>query len=209
MIDISLKDVMAENNKSITDIHNATGISRNTLGLLANGVSKGIQFDTLEKIINYLDCDIEDILEVRFNNQDLLVELQNFDEQSSTIKISNEDGYSITLFSVFSEENNLFSIEVTTDENNTQQKLHTAFNFLSSLSRYKLEILAIEISNQIHSSYQEKISSTEFEYISFNWEFSILLDKLNYGYFWNIPFVKEPLFDVIANKYRNENLKKI
>lgn len=61
MIRSNLKSVM--NNKKITaqEIHNRTGISRNTLRLLTLNKSKGIQFDTLDELLNVLDCSIEDL----------------------------------------------------------------------------------------------------------------------------------------------------
>ncbi|MFI3728500.1 helix-turn-helix domain-containing protein [Vagococcus fluvialis] len=208
MIEISLKDVMNSKNKTITDIHNATGISRNTLGLLANGVSKGIQFDTLEKIINFLDCDIEDILEVTFDNQVLNITLSDFSEENSIIKITNEQGYYITLFSVFNFEDDIFSIEVTFDDN-SQQKTHTTYNFLNSLSRYQLEALAIKISYTSFKEYMKLNDLKNTSHISFNWEFSIISEKLSYGYFWNIAFVENPIYKLLESKYRNENLVKI
>lgn len=46
---------MDEKGLSIQDVYEKTGISRNTISLLYNGKSKGIQLSTLNKLVNYLD----------------------------------------------------------------------------------------------------------------------------------------------------------
>ena len=54
MIKSNLKVKLAENNIRISKIANDTGISRTTLTALSEGHTKGIQFDTLNKIFRYL-----------------------------------------------------------------------------------------------------------------------------------------------------------
>lgn len=51
---------MDERNLSIQDVYNGTGISRNTISQLVNGKSKGIQFETLEKLSNFFNLDVPD-----------------------------------------------------------------------------------------------------------------------------------------------------
>lgn len=67
MIKFNLKKLLEQKEISLTQLHSQTGISRNSLSLLANGKSQGVQFDTLEKIINALDVGIEDLFELTFN----------------------------------------------------------------------------------------------------------------------------------------------
>lgn len=62
MIIVNLKKILDENNLTMTDIHNKTGISKNTLSLMANGKSKGIQFETLDKLLEFLSVDISELL---------------------------------------------------------------------------------------------------------------------------------------------------
>lgn len=62
MIRIALKDVAKKKGYTLTDIAAGTGISMNTLSVLGRGESKGIQFDTLEKICRYLDATPNDLL---------------------------------------------------------------------------------------------------------------------------------------------------
>lgn len=47
----------------ITDVHKNTGISRTTLTNLYYRRGKGIQFDVLDKLCDYLECNIQDIFE--------------------------------------------------------------------------------------------------------------------------------------------------
>lgn len=55
---------------SIQDVFEGTGISRNTISQLYNGKSKGIQFSTLTKLVDYFDVDLEEIFtEVTDYNQ--------------------------------------------------------------------------------------------------------------------------------------------
>ena len=51
MIEANIKRLAKKKGKTLTDVHNETGISRNTLSTISNGKSKGIQFKTLKFII--------------------------------------------------------------------------------------------------------------------------------------------------------------
>lgn len=54
MIKCNLPVLLAERGLKITKVSNDTGISRTTLTALNNNYSQGIQFDTLNKLCNYL-----------------------------------------------------------------------------------------------------------------------------------------------------------
>lgn len=54
MVRCNLAILLAERNLKITLVSNETGISRTTLTSLANNYSKGIQFETLNTLCNYL-----------------------------------------------------------------------------------------------------------------------------------------------------------
>ncbi|WP_289141557.1 helix-turn-helix transcriptional regulator [uncultured Brevibacillus sp.] len=55
MIKCNLAVILAERGIKITDLANVTGISRTTLTALYYNQGKGIQFDTLDKLCNFLD----------------------------------------------------------------------------------------------------------------------------------------------------------
>lgn len=64
MITIRLKEVAKQKGYTLTDISRATRISMNTLSVLGRGDSNGIQFDTLDKICNFLNVTPSDIIEL-------------------------------------------------------------------------------------------------------------------------------------------------
>lgn len=63
MITVRLDRVMADRKVSLNELSEAVGISTTNLSLLKNGKVKGVRFETLEKICEYLECDVKDILE--------------------------------------------------------------------------------------------------------------------------------------------------
>lgn len=62
MIRCNLYILLAERNLKITKVSNDTGISRTTLTALANDKSKGIQFDTINTLCNYLKIGPEQLI---------------------------------------------------------------------------------------------------------------------------------------------------
>lgn len=62
MISIELKKILTEKGITMTEVSENTGISKNTLSLLGNGTTKGIQFETLDKLLEYLSIGIQDLI---------------------------------------------------------------------------------------------------------------------------------------------------
>lgn len=50
---IKLRELLAERNVSITQVHKDTGLSRPTLNAIKYGRSKGIQLETIDVLCNY------------------------------------------------------------------------------------------------------------------------------------------------------------
>ncbi|MEL0538250.1 helix-turn-helix transcriptional regulator [Staphylococcus debuckii] len=73
MIKFKLKEIMENKNMKISDLNKKTGISRNSLSLLINGKSRGIQFETLEKIIGALNIEIGDLFEKTFDKLEIVL----------------------------------------------------------------------------------------------------------------------------------------
>ena len=63
MIRFKLKEVLAQKNMTMARLSSQTGISKNTLSLLGKGASQGIQFDTLNKILNETNANVSDLIE--------------------------------------------------------------------------------------------------------------------------------------------------
>ena len=62
MIKCQLYKLVHENHVKMSDISEATGISRTTLHALNWGKGKGVQFETLDKLCRYFNCDVSDLL---------------------------------------------------------------------------------------------------------------------------------------------------
>lgn len=80
MIKSNLAVILAERGIKITDLANVTGISRTTLTALYYNQGKGIQFDTLDKLCNFLGISPgELLLHINFK-----VDVKEIEELSST-----------------------------------------------------------------------------------------------------------------------------
>ncbi|MEN3130820.1 helix-turn-helix transcriptional regulator [Bacillus cereus] len=62
MITCNLKKVLFEKNLRITKVSKDTGISRTTLTALVNQTNEGIRLDTLNKLLNYLQVGVEELI---------------------------------------------------------------------------------------------------------------------------------------------------
>ncbi|MDO6630497.1 helix-turn-helix domain-containing protein [Bacillus thuringiensis] len=62
MITCNLKKVLVEKNLRITKVSKDTGISRTTLTALADHKNEGIRYDTLNKLLNYLQVGVEELV---------------------------------------------------------------------------------------------------------------------------------------------------
>ena len=62
-IKVTLGVVMAQRNVRSKDLAEYVGITESNLSLLKQGHVKGVRFETLERICDYLDCEPGDILQ--------------------------------------------------------------------------------------------------------------------------------------------------
>jgi len=65
MIKCHLSRMMGERKLKVSDVARATGIHRNMITLLYYERAKRIDFEVIEKLCNYLNCSIGDLLEIR------------------------------------------------------------------------------------------------------------------------------------------------
>lgn len=56
--------ILAKRKLNISQVAELTGLSRNTISALYHETAKGIQFQTLELLCSYLDCEIGDLFEI-------------------------------------------------------------------------------------------------------------------------------------------------
>ncbi|MBJ7885425.1 helix-turn-helix domain-containing protein [Bacillaceae bacterium HSR45] len=120
MINFNLKKVMKEKKMTLKELSLETSLSINTLSLLSTGKSKGIQFDTLEKLIQALDCNVKDLILVDDGYKTLkIIDIEKskhgafiFNKQNDnrihyficTFKENEENEYSILFTILFSNE---------------------------------------------------------------------------------------------------------
>lgn len=71
MIIVRLDRVMADRKITLRKLAEEIGISEVNLSKLKNGNVKSIRFDTLNKLCKVLDCTPKDILEFRWDEEDL------------------------------------------------------------------------------------------------------------------------------------------
>ncbi len=63
MIKGHLSRLMGEKRLTIKEVHEETGLSRNTISSIYNEKAKMIDLDTLEKLCAFLNCQVGDLLE--------------------------------------------------------------------------------------------------------------------------------------------------
>ena len=93
MIRSNLATVLKDKNMTTQEVHEKSGISRNTLRLMIKNESKGVQFETLNKLVEVLNCSVEDIvnyvpdsISFSFFNQDVNTYLKYKTESFDVIK---------------------------------------------------------------------------------------------------------------------------
>lgn len=64
MIRYKLKELMDIRNISIQEVADATGIARNTIRLMRENLSEGVQFKNLSAMLSFFKCSITDILDI-------------------------------------------------------------------------------------------------------------------------------------------------
>ena len=88
MIRCNLAILLAEKGLKITDISRETGISRTTLTSLSNNYSKGVQFDTINALCNYLDTTPDKLITyIPVDISILEIKSKPTDERNLSIKV--------------------------------------------------------------------------------------------------------------------------
>lgn len=69
MIVLKVDKLLKDQNKTPYWLSKQTGISQNNIAKICNGETSTIRFETIEKICNALNCNVEDIFQ--YNNTEL------------------------------------------------------------------------------------------------------------------------------------------
>ena len=60
----TLSTLMGKNRYSIQDVHEKTGLSRNTVSCLYNDKATRIDYDTIDRLCRLFDCPINELFEL-------------------------------------------------------------------------------------------------------------------------------------------------
>ena len=197
MIKSNLKVKLAENNIRISKIANDTGIRRTTLTALSEGHTKGIQFDTLNKICRYLKIEPADLFV--YSPIDIIPKIQTFslsnvdsyyDSDDEKWYIANAD-ISTTLFLNVETDNNKFSVECSGEGKIDDDLITISFTTdddieqMQELDKIYKELpreLQVYLESLISDLYYEHLKDTEVEsdtYISTLQLFNSVIVKLS------------------------------
>lgn len=183
MIKSRLPILLAERNLKITKVSNDTGISRTTLTSLNTDSSQGIQFDTLNKLCNYLKVTPGELfLYIPFD-----IEVSNFnnnkydEEQGNiffTLRIKNNNNEIDCDFSahiIISMNQIYVDYEVAKyldeeSQKEQEKKFNDIKKFLFALPIQFLNDINKEVQNQILSNYfEDSFEGDKDRVFSFDW----------------------------------------
>lgn len=69
-IHCTLSTLMGKHRLSIQDVHEKTGLSRNTISNLYNDKASRIDYDTAAKLCELFDCNMNDLYEIKSNDKE-------------------------------------------------------------------------------------------------------------------------------------------
>jgi putative transcriptional regulator len=64
MLKCKLSELMGKHKMNIQDVHERTGLNRNTISNLYHERVTRIDFDTIEKLCKLFECRVSDLLEI-------------------------------------------------------------------------------------------------------------------------------------------------
>lgn len=134
MIKFRLKDLLKEKNISINKLSTETGISRPSLTAMYNNESRGVQFDTLEKLMAFFNVEFTDII---YDDEDSNVFMYSAPEKK---QVSKETTVFYCIFSIRGQPTNVFNITISpTYEVGT--KIITSLGLLVTETSEDMEII--------------------------------------------------------------------
>lgn len=219
MLKFNLSKLMKERRLSIQDVSNATNISRPTISQLYNGNSKGIQFETLNRLLNGLDVDLYELFEDVFPSNHLHFDV-DFIDKNDTDPIDEDEPKLQALF--FYEENQTengtvlaFRMPLLTylDDNNLillsdydaleymelpQRSELALVEYIQGSKTSSLELMMGEIAMEVlkiikNNNINEVIFRSDIGSSALNPKF----DGYSFAFLWNISTLKS--FDALEN----------
>ncbi|MCF2612444.1 helix-turn-helix domain-containing protein [Fusobacterium perfoetens] len=183
MLKSNLKVLLAERNISITQVSNDTGISRTTLTSLMS-VAKGIQFETMNALCNYLKITPSDLF--IYVPYDIEIKLDSFKYKygssnnffSFFIEVLKENRKYVILFNgyIYNFEKD-FDIQLDLyQELETEEDKDDFKNIKYYLEKLPIQFF-VDIENQIRKIFVEELEFSDF-YDKINEEIPFIDDKI-------------------------------
>ena len=183
MLKSNLKVLLAERNISITQVSNDTGISRTTLTSLMS-VAKGIQFETMNTLCNYLKITPSDLF--IYVPYDIEIKLDSFKYKygssnnffSFFIEVLKENRKYVILFNgyIYNFEKD-FDIQLDLyQELETEEDKDDFKNIKYYLEKLPIQFF-VDIENQIRKIFVEELEFSDF-YDKINEEIPYIDDKI-------------------------------
>lgn len=219
MLNFNLKEHLKKSNMTISELSERTGISRNSLGLLINGKSRGIQFDTLEKIARIMNIKIEDLFSLSFDY--LEISATNMKLRSSELGVDYNNRYDFKRLacSINIDGNNYdFSVHYEIDlQLNILKNFNSEINITIDLRDYNYLNLFLPINSEIdhdiayltHTYFLKTILKANHDVIIdlLHKKIDISLDRISYKIVKDVFHVIEngtvelKDFDIVKSEY--------
>lgn len=183
MIKFNLKKVMKEKNKTLKELADMTGLSINTLSLLSTGKSKGIQFDTLEKLLQSLNCNVSELIILDNGFRKLKITDFSVSDRGMFIYDDKEDNRFNTIHCSYKEEGS-----------NEENTILLTIMFAKNIIEVAVSgIIPFDFLKSGKFYYREAISGKTKSYITLDYQF--ILHILKKAYKDNEKFRKKFNFD--------------
>lgn len=196
MIKFRLKEIMENKGLKISDLNESTGISRNSLSLLINGKSQGIQFETIEKITKALNVDISDLFKnifdyVSINIIGIKSAIGHFPPMLDNIKskkeieIMNNDNYSQYSFKV---------LDCSFIEDGIEKREYIPYRIMTDITGSNYVSIDINIEKSALSNEFKRVFDVAFDEI-------IIRRIINYYFIEKILQYEKSLFEQLLNTH--------
>lgn len=215
MITLNLKNVMDEKGISIQDLSDQTKLSRNTISQMYNGNSKGIQFESLNKLVKVLGVNVFELIVDEYDTKnliptvDLLVDEDNFSIEVNLIDDDINTIFSFEMYLDFDKTQNTVELSAPSDDSLEYSNMLFFFDDVPSyIKEYTFFQITHDTLKKLSNNKEKLLDLYEFDYRYFIENDSYFIFKLdtitdNNRYMWNKNMIidKSKTIDLLIEKY--------
>ena len=215
MITLNLKNVMDEKGISIQDLSDQTKLSRNTISQMYNGNSKGIQFESLNKLVKVLGVNVFELIVDEYDTKnliptvDLLVDEDNFAIEVNLIDDDINTIFSFEMYLDFDKTQNTIELSAPSDDSLEYSNMLFFFDDVPSyIKEYTFFQITYDTLKKLSNNKEKLLELYEFDYSYFIENDSYFIFKLdtiteNNRYIWNKNMIidKSKTIDLLIEKY--------